>query len=474
MGEIQGGDMSGLPHLSAKVFNRPLLVEPGYARVFFSALADRFGISRLVDIEGEVLAGHKLQEPAEGFRAEHDDVKCDSRPYFVHGGVAVVPVTGSLRHRYGHIQPYSGSTGYDGIIANMAQACADAGVKGVMFDNHTPGGEVSGCFDTVQTLRKMADAAGKPLWSLCNDMNCSAGQALASAAHRRLITQTGIAGSVGVVMAHVSRAKQMDEMGVEVTLIHSGACKVEGNPYQALPDEVRDKFQMSTDKLRQQFAQIVADHTGMSVEAVLATEAGVYTGQEAVDIGFADELINGHEAVQYFSEYLSSQGRIITLGSTTGSAMSDQNNPAAATAGKQQQLQADQSGMTQVAEQPPVNSEAQQSASTPVAQQSAAASVDTGAVAAMRARIGGILQAEEAKGCKETANYLAFNTNLTVEQAIGVMATIPAAPASNQMNTALDKLMESERQPDIDADAGDTSAGNALLASYEKATGDRG
>ncbi len=36
--------MKNFPHLSARLLNLPLLVESGYARVFFSALAGRLGV----------------------------------------------------------------------------------------------------------------------------------------------------------------------------------------------------------------------------------------------------------------------------------------------------------------------------------------------------------------------------------------------------------------------------------------------
>ncbi len=148
-------------------------------------------------------------------------------------------------------------TGYDGIIARANQAFSDLDVKGVLLDMDTPGGEVAGCFDTARTLRSLADSSGKPLWSLCYDVSCSAGMALASAAHRRLITQTGVAGSVGVIMAHASYEKQLQEEGVSVTLIHSGAHKAEGNPYQDLPAEVLARFQSGTDSLRLDFVTLL-------------------------------------------------------------------------------------------------------------------------------------------------------------------------------------------------------------------------
>ncbi|MFH4852640.1 hypothetical protein ABCG81_26130, partial [Escherichia coli] len=47
---------NNFPHLAARAFNQPLLLEPTYARVFFSALSDRFGTGRLIDTaSGEVM-----------------------------------------------------------------------------------------------------------------------------------------------------------------------------------------------------------------------------------------------------------------------------------------------------------------------------------------------------------------------------------------------------------------------------------
>lgn len=43
------------------------------------------------------------------------------------------------------------------------------------------------------------------------------------------------------------------------------------------------------DATRRMFAQKVS-YTGLSVQAVLDTEAAVYSGQEAIDAGLADEL----------------------------------------------------------------------------------------------------------------------------------------------------------------------------------------
>lgn len=129
-----------------------------------------------------------------------DDGPRQARSYQVMNGIAVLPVSGTLVSRTRALQPYSGMTGYNGIIARLQQAASDPMVDGILLDMDTPGGMVAGAFDCADIIARVRDI--KPVWALANDMNCSAGQLLASAASRRLVTQTARTGSIGVMMAH--------------------------------------------------------------------------------------------------------------------------------------------------------------------------------------------------------------------------------------------------------------------------------
>lgn len=441
--------MNQFAHIASRVLNTPLLLEPAYARVFFSALASRLNISEINDAEGQVAMGQKLRVDGRTFNKTRINAWGEEEVLFqVVDSVALLDVKGTLVHKHGYLKPYSGMTGYDGIINRAAMMLAEPDVKGILMDSHTPGGEVAGCFDTADRLRQMADQAGKPIWSLCYDMTASAGMALASAGTRRLITQTGIAGSVGVVMAHASYEEQLKQEGIKVTLIHSGAHKVEGNPYEDLPEEVLARFQSDTHALRQQFAELVARNLGMSVEAVLATEAACYRGQEAIDIGFADQLVNGHEALAEFSEHLSTQGRIITLGVNMKTG----------------------------------NAETPATASAPMAtvEASTAKPLVTGqdaqpTAASERDRVRGILQHAEASGRTPMAEHLAYDTDMSVEQAAALLAKAPKAEAGPMSPGAeLDRLMASEEQPNLSAGSSSDdkpTTAKTIAGSWAKATG---
>ncbi len=109
-----------LSHIIAAAFNEPLLLEPAYARVFFCALGREMGAASLS------VPQQQVQFDAPGMLAETDEYmaggKRPARVYRVVNGIAVLPVTGTLVHRLGGMRPFSGMTGYDGIVACLQQA----------------------------------------------------------------------------------------------------------------------------------------------------------------------------------------------------------------------------------------------------------------------------------------------------------------------------------------------------------------
>lgn len=56
------------------------------------------------------------------------------KSYRVERGIAVLPVTGTLVHKLGYINPVSGMSGYDGIAKRLQQAISDPDVKGILLD----------------------------------------------------------------------------------------------------------------------------------------------------------------------------------------------------------------------------------------------------------------------------------------------------------------------------------------------------
>lgn len=417
-------ELRNLPHIASMAFNEPLMLEPAYARVFFCALAGQLGISRLTDaVSGDSLTAQEAL--ATLALSGDDDGPRQARSYQVMNGIAVLPVSGTLVSRTRALQPYSGMTGYNGIIARLQQAASDPMVDGILLDMDTPGGMVAGAFDCADIIARVRDI--KPVWALANDMNCSAGQLLASAASRRLVTQTARTGSIGVMMAHSNYGAALEKQGVEITLIYSGSHKVDGNPYSHLPDDVRETLQSRMDATRRMFAQKVSAYTGLSVQAVLDTEAAVYSGQEAIDAGLADELVNSTDAITVMRDALDARKSRLSGGRMTKETQSTTVSATASQADVTDVVPATE-GENASAAQPDVNAQI------------------TAAVAAENSRIMGILNCEEAHGREEQARVLAETPGMTVETARRILAAAPQS-AQARSDTALDRLMQGAPAP---------------------------
>ena len=127
-------ELRNLPHIASLAFNEPLLLEPAYARVFICALAGQLGITRLTDtVSGVTLSGEQIVEPLALFGDDEEMGPRPSRSYQVIDGIAVLPVSGTLVSKTRSLQPYSGMTGYNGIIARLQQAVSDPGVDGILL-----------------------------------------------------------------------------------------------------------------------------------------------------------------------------------------------------------------------------------------------------------------------------------------------------------------------------------------------------
>lgn len=283
------------PHLATRLFNVPLAITPHKAEIVIAALADRLGIAQLFRPDGDIIA-----LAGGGARAFLDDMDTDdepveSRPYEVFEGVARISVQGTLVQKLGTLHPWSGMTGYDGIRALLSLALEDPGVRAIMLDVDSPGGEVAGCFDLTDAI--YAARGEKPIWSILTESAYSAAYAIASATDRIIVPRTGGTGSVGVICMHVDFSKALSQTGVDVTLIHYGDRKADGNEYSPLSKEVRARLQADVDAMGELFVETVARNRDLTAARVRNTQAGTFLGAAGVEVGFADAVMAPDEAL---------------------------------------------------------------------------------------------------------------------------------------------------------------------------------
>jgi signal peptide peptidase SppA len=182
----------------------------------------------------------------------------------------------------------SGVTSYDYLVAALKQATDDFAVDRIVLTVDSPGGQVSGIDGVLDAIRTAK--ARKPVSATIEGWGYSAAYWLASQADEIVTTPLSDLGSIGAVIAHVDLSRVYADAGVKVTLIHAGAKKVDGNPYEPLSSRARDDMQERVGELRDRFAADVAKGRGISVSSVLGTEAGDFLAEKAVAIGLADRV----------------------------------------------------------------------------------------------------------------------------------------------------------------------------------------
>jgi len=278
-----------LSPIGARLFNVPLLIHPGKLDAIITGIGSRLTRE---DIEHTRADLNNDPIPAELFtsrRGEWTMQRDQGAFYAKHQGVAVLDVHGALAHRTQMTADSTAILGYQQIARNLDAALSDDSVHAILLDIDSPGGEVSGAFELAEQIR--AANAVKPVYAIADGLAASAGYLIISGARQIAVTPTGYVGSIGVVMTHIDSSEAMRRAGLTVTHIYAGEHKVDGTPYQPLPEATRARFQGDINALYEQFVTAVATARGLDPALVRATEAATFRAEQAVDRRLANRVI---------------------------------------------------------------------------------------------------------------------------------------------------------------------------------------
>ncbi|GIX10366.1 S49 family peptidase [Elioraea sp.] len=262
------------PRLAQRLFGAPLLVLPAKLDAIIGAVGARIALGI-----GTPRADGGITVPGSA-----------GAGYAVRNGIAVVPIHGTLVARTGGMDAESGLMSYPAIRATLDRAAADPTARSILLDLDTPGGEVAGLAALADRIEEVSRF--KPVDAVANDGAYSAGYWLASAARRIYVTRTGGVGSVGVVMAHIDMTAADEMRGLRWTYIYAGERKIDFQPHVPLSEEARGAGQREVDRLHGLFVDHVARRRRMEPEAVRATQAATFHGEDAVRIGFATAVVS--------------------------------------------------------------------------------------------------------------------------------------------------------------------------------------
>lgn len=304
-------------NIATRMFNTPHLICPEKAAVIAQAFGPRLLGGDALELVGAPQAeARDREQPRPGATIIGDDLYRSVKKrggYLNYQGVAVISVTGTLVRRGSYVGESSGLTSYEGLSAQIRAAAEDPEVRAIALEIDSFGGEAAGVWGLCGEIRAAREQ--KPVHAFLAEYALSAGYAIAAQADRITVPPFGLAGSIGVVTMHVDMSAQLKQQGVKVTLIHSGEHKVEGNPFQALPEPVRARIEAECDALRVTFAEHVeAGRRGrVSMADALATEAATFLGPKAVQAGLADEVSEARPAFMKLVEQLNPPAAVAVM-----------------------------------------------------------------------------------------------------------------------------------------------------------------
>ena len=450
------------------------------------AIDERFARSYAEDLQA-ALDGYGALGPADGMVP-------------VVNGAAVIRIRGSLWNGdYGFSRWGGGFFGYQAIGEAFQQSLAHDDVTSVVLDIDSPGGVVNGLFDLVDEMTALREASAKPVWAFVNERALSAAYAIASTADRIIMPRTGEVGSIGVLTLHIDETKMLERFGVKITPVFAGKRKVETAWFRELSEEAEARLQADVDATYGLFAQTVARNRAIDPKAVLATEAGVFSGidGEAVSLGLADEVMSARalptalaEAVAAGSQTGGASARSTTptkgkdsmsilFGKSRGQTAdamlqmlqeADANEPVKAVMARMakaglieaqdpeeedEELQDEENEEEAEGEGDEEEAEGEdneEEAEGEEEDEEAEGDEDDKSArtaAGQKRRIAAILNASEAKGREALANHLAFSTDMSPTAAIRALKTAP----KGARNGALADRMKQEGNPSIGNDA---------------------
>ena len=160
---------------------------------------------------------------------------------------------------------------------------------------NSPGGTTTGSERLYQELRELAKA--KPTVAVVTGMAASGGYIAAMGTDRIIAPETGVVGSIGVIMQYPNFSKTLDMVGVKVESVRSTLLKAQPSGLEPTPPEAREAVTATVLDTYAWFKKLVKDRRALSpAELEKVVDGRVFTGRQGLPLKLIDELGAEREA----------------------------------------------------------------------------------------------------------------------------------------------------------------------------------
>jgi protease-4 len=172
------------------------------------------------------------------------------------------------------------------VVDLVESADGDDAAEALLLKLNTPGGEVVPSDD----IRNAARSFDGPTVAYATDTCASGGYWIASGCDELWSRDASVVGSIGVIGSSVNVSGLADRLGVEYERYAAGKYKDAGVALKETSEDERAYLQGIVDDYYEDFVERVAEGRGMDPETVRETEARVYLGEEAYELGLVDHV----------------------------------------------------------------------------------------------------------------------------------------------------------------------------------------
>lgn len=204
-------------------------------------------------------------------------------------GVGFIDIKGTLVDEEGGWDTACGITSYDKIQGEF-EYLVESGIKEVVFTVNSGGGEAYGAFEGADYVRDLANQNDVKITTYIDSIAASGGYVWASIADEIVINPMAETGSIGVVVQLMNNSRMLKENGYDRVFVYSGDQKIPFDENGDFKDEFIADVQASVDTTYLTFVNHVAKHRNLSVESVKATQARVFSADEALKLGLVDRI----------------------------------------------------------------------------------------------------------------------------------------------------------------------------------------
>lgn len=213
-------------------------------------------------------------------------------------GIGVITIRGPLTYRTTGWESFCGGFSYE-MLLEQTEELIGSGVKTIVIDADSGGGEAYGCFESADEFRKLCTDNDVKVYGYVDGNACSAMYGIICACDEVICNPFAEVGSIGVLICLYNDSKHLEQAGYERIFITDGSEKIPFADDGSFREGFIEDLEKRVAELGDTFREHVSKYTGLSVQSLKDTQAKVYPAKEALSLGLVNKILTRSEFVQY-------------------------------------------------------------------------------------------------------------------------------------------------------------------------------